>query len=496
MSPRRCLSFLFAASLGTAATAQCSSQWSPFGNGVGFLGESVSTMCVINGNLVVGGNHGDKLSQWNGSAWSQLGGTPNAGVWALLRSANGNLVVGGSFTMLGFTSASRIATWNGSTWNTMGGGLDNSIVSRVNSIAQLPNGDLVVGGWFSTVGGVACNKIARWNGSAWSPLGSGMDLNVYALAVLPTGDLVAAGNFTTAGGVPCANIARWNGSAWSPLGAGTNNSIAALAVLADGRLVAGGSFTSAGGAPATRIAVWDGSVWAPLGTGLQGSGASVAALLALPNGDLLAAGNFTGAGGLTANRVARWNGSVWSPLGLGLGGAFTIVNALTQLANGDVAAGGSFTSSGAAATNHVARFVAACPAGAVPYGSSCAGAAAPLQMTATSLPVLGAPYGSRTTGFVPGSLAIDLLGTAPLALPLDSVHPAGVAGCSLLVAPDLVFALGTPTAGTFTTGFTVATDTILLGAAIYAQVGELSLDAQGNLRIESSNALTLTFGTY
>ena len=43
--------------------------------------------------------------------------------------------------------------------------------------------DLYAGGGFTTAGGVAANRIAKWNGSAWSALGSGMNGAVYALAV-------------------------------------------------------------------------------------------------------------------------------------------------------------------------------------------------------------------------------------------------------------------------------------------------------------------------
>ena len=45
------------------------------------------------------------------------------------------------------------------------------------------------------------NYIAKWNGSAWSALGSGMNGAVYALAVDGAGNLYAGGEFTTAGGV-------------------------------------------------------------------------------------------------------------------------------------------------------------------------------------------------------------------------------------------------------------------------------------------------------
>ena len=71
----------------------------------------------------------------------------------------------------------------------------------INALVMLPNGDLIAGGSFSSVGGVAANNIARWNGWTWAPMGSGMDDNfpaVLALAVLPNGDLIAGGSFYSA----------------------------------------------------------------------------------------------------------------------------------------------------------------------------------------------------------------------------------------------------------------------------------------------------------
>jgi hypothetical protein len=81
--------------------------------------------------------------------------------------------------------------------------------SWVYALTTLPNGDLIAGGDFTTAGGVPANRIARWNGSAWSALGSGMNSDVYALTTLPSGDLIAGGGFTTAGGVVAPYIARW-----------------------------------------------------------------------------------------------------------------------------------------------------------------------------------------------------------------------------------------------------------------------------------------------
>src|SRR5438876_1002688 len=73
----------------------------------------------------------------------------------------------------------------------------------------------------------------------------GFEATVFALAVSGS-DLYAGGYFTTAGGISATNIARWNGSSWTALGSGMNDQVDALAVSGSD-LYAGGYFTTAGG---------------------------------------------------------------------------------------------------------------------------------------------------------------------------------------------------------------------------------------------------------
>jgi hypothetical protein len=58
-----------------------------------------------------------------------------------------------------------------------------------------------------------------------------------------SGNLYIGGDFTTAGNVTANHVARWNGTNWSALGSGMNNTVVALAV-SGGTLYAGGWFTS------------------------------------------------------------------------------------------------------------------------------------------------------------------------------------------------------------------------------------------------------------
>jgi hypothetical protein len=112
--------------------------------------------------------------------------------------------------------------------------------------------DVYAGGYFALAGGVTAKYMAKWDGSAWSSLGSGMDWDVNALAVAGR-DLYAGGNFTTAGGTSAEYIAKWDGSSWTALGSGMNRPVYALA-LSDTELYAGGDFTMADGKVSAYVA--------------------------------------------------------------------------------------------------------------------------------------------------------------------------------------------------------------------------------------------------
>ena len=186
--------------------------------------------------------------------WISMGGIPGADgdVRAAVVDSAGNLYIGGSFTAAGDVIANNIAKWDGSSWTVLGSGM-----SGFGVYALAWSGSVVYAGGDSGTGGGA-NHIAKWDGSSWSALGSGMDWAVNALAVSGS-DLYAGGLFPTAGGVTVNGIAKWNGSSWSALGSGMTGggyiyaNLFALAVLGSD-LYAGGSFTTAGGKVSGYIA--------------------------------------------------------------------------------------------------------------------------------------------------------------------------------------------------------------------------------------------------
>ena len=334
------------------------STWAPIGPFAISFGDIVYGSAVLpNGNLViagsfasVGGVAANNVALWDGATWSALGAGVNSTAMAVAAMPNGNVVVGGFFSTAGGSSSNaRLALWDGTAWSSLG--LPAPGASSILALHVTSAGSLVVGGDFTSVGGVPAAGIARWQNGTWSPLGSGVPAGyVRTLTGLPNGSIAVGGGFSTAGGVFASNLAIWNSTAWSPVGLGPNAEVRALAALPNGHFVAGGNFTQAGAGAANHVAIGSGGTWAPLGPGVDGS---VHALAVMPNGSIVAGGDFAAAGTLAVQRIARWDGVQWSALGAGC--SFT-VSALRELDNGDLLAGGYFTQAGGLTANGFARW--------------------------------------------------------------------------------------------------------------------------------------------
>lgn len=247
-----------------------------------------------------------RVVKWDGTTWSTVGNDyfpPSyGGVLALAVSGN-DLYAGGYFSpaLYGpdaanwFGGASYVAKWNGSAWSPLGSGVNRG----VHSLAVSGN-ELYVGGEFTQAGGISANYIAKWNGSAWSALGTGMDGLVNSLAATTAADVYAAGYFSTAGGVTAYSVAKWNGSAWSSLGLGRSSAVSALAASGTD-VYAGGTLSTITGYWGRSVAKWNGSVWSRLGSPMNDE----IYALAVSGTDLYAGGQFTIAGGKPSAYAAR-----------------------------------------------------------------------------------------------------------------------------------------------------------------------------------------------
>jgi hypothetical protein len=266
------------------------------------------------GFATAGGNSANKIAKWNGSLWSAVSGGANSFVRALAPSSDGQfLYVGGTFSAAGGLAGTKhIARWNGLAWAALDTGITGT---DVYALAEF-NNEIYVGGTFTSAGHTAVNNIAKWNPLtlSWAAVGSGITgtgtVTVKGLAVY-NGALYATGNFTTAGGVPASDIAKWNGTTWSALGTGLTGGFGLALTDFNGLLYVGGYFTQAGGVSGTAyLARWNGSVWSAAIT--PAFNGDVDAFTVVPGAQpvLYAGGTFTQSGSTNYSRVAKYTSLV------------------------------------------------------------------------------------------------------------------------------------------------------------------------------------------
>ena len=326
------------------------------------------------GELYIGGDFGfsgnkttNYIAQRVGGVWSSFGQGTDGEVSAIKVGPDGSVYVGGSFDNVYQSDgtallAYKIARWDGTTWTAMGTGVNN----YVEAIAIDASGTVYIGGSFTQDGSEqgALNYIAEWNGTTWVEVGTGMDEAVFALEMGSGGELIAGGAFTAAGGVANTSyLASWSNNAWGPLAGNTeaNGEVYALKMASDGVLTVGGAFTQiATGTSASHIAQWDGQAWSLIGTPL-GNGTSnccVRAIAVDGDGTIFAGGEFFGvrppAGpDIQVNQIASWNAATgWSRLDDGVDGTVLALGINSE----DLFVGGDFLSANGFASSHIARW--------------------------------------------------------------------------------------------------------------------------------------------
>jgi trimeric autotransporter adhesin len=499
----------------------------------------------------VSGRDGRGLARWNGAAWrpARASGIGSAAS-AVHRTVAGEVFLGGQFRDIDGVLHNGIARRVGNGWAPVGAGIADFGVfgPGVAAITSLPSGELVVGGSFPGAVGVPSPGLVAWNGSAWAPLGGGLaglasPPQVEALHVAANGDLLVAGVFDAAGGATVESVARWSGSAWSSIGSGLTSSgqlvsIRAVTTAANGDVYVAGWFPLGGFGPTAKIARFDGISWQVIG----GCDGNVLDLRVLPNGDLLAAGAFKSIDGVLVGCVARRSNGVWSSFG-GLGQTLSSSNVASDLRllpggavlaagafeqggsyyafarwdgsvwtrfhdeqmfvldlavdpNGEVLVAGNFNTVGGVASASFARLVAPCAATANAGGAGCSGSGGLNTLTAESLPWLGGTFTARATGLAVNSLASIVLGSGTLSLPLAAILPQAGPGCSLLVTPDVLL-LGVPAGGSLPVSFLLPSNPTLVGSVLNLQVVPLEFGVGGGIAsVTATNRLTLLTGVF
>lgn len=230
--------------------------------------------------------------------------TTDGTIYNAVRDNRGGCIVSGTFTTIGGVAANRIARWNGVEFSPLGDGLPIAPTS----LYVLRNGDIIATGARSQFNG-GFGHLARWDGSTWQFLSFSVNGWLYAATELPSGDIIVGGTISS-NSFPLRYVARLDGASLEPFGSDlTGGEVTILRVGIDGNPIAGGGVTDS-------IRQWSGTYWRALAEGLHGSGGypSLVDLEVLDNGDLLAVGGFIDAGGEAISNLARWDGTDWYPV--------------------------------------------------------------------------------------------------------------------------------------------------------------------------------------
>lgn len=121
--------------------------------------------------------------------------------------------------------ALNIARRTGDGWAPVGAGLSGIVydLAVFDEDGEGPGApSLFATGAFDFSDSAVVSKIARWNGTAWTPVGTGLagaaeSTFGYSMTVVPSGalrGLYVSGRFGTAGGVASPGVARWTGEDW------------------------------------------------------------------------------------------------------------------------------------------------------------------------------------------------------------------------------------------------------------------------------------------
>jgi len=378
---------------GSAIAQPCSPLWQ------GQIGTPAITTGYVAPIFAWNDGNGDRL--YVGGSFNSIGvgGTnllgrwnPGTGTWAGVGGglSNGNtngfltsfqpysvggterLVVGGFYAgAAGATDSASLAMFNGTTWSSMGTGWNGTTRGSVWGLAS-HNGLLYIGGGLNnaaTIGGVSWGGGATWNGTTWTPMGTGVQGTfspfIAALEVYNDGTgtkIYAAGRFDSAGNAPSTqSIARWNPNtlAWESIGSGLFSTsvlfgMEAFAVF-NNELYVGG-YAHSNGTGIANVFKWNGSTWTAVGQTFTGR---VTSLKAFDNGS----GNALYVGGTALNTInyfARLEGGSWVTVdggvtGNSVTGSFPSVFGMGTYGD-SLYVGGNFTAIGTSTANGIARY--------------------------------------------------------------------------------------------------------------------------------------------
>src|ERR1043166_3571978 len=284
-----------------------------------------------------------------------------ARVLALALQPDGAIIVGGQFDSLGGQPRQGLGRVNANGSGDLG--VAPAAGSGVYALALQPDGQIIVGGYFSTLAGSTRQSLGRLrsNGALDSSFianvqGGEGNGSVSTLGVQTDGKIVVGGSFATLAGQPRnGGIGRVNsdGSPDLDFNPGTDGYVETVLVQGDGKILVGGGFANLAGGPRSNIGRLDSD--GNLDTAFNPGASNRVWTLALqPDGKILAGGEFTGLGGRPRSHLGRLDSAGNTDTNFNPG-ANSNVGSLAVQPDGKILVGGSFLVLGGAFREFVGR---------------------------------------------------------------------------------------------------------------------------------------------
>ena len=226
--------------------------------------QSDGRILVGGGFTALNGNTRNSLVRLNSNGtedttfYTNLGTGFNGAVNSIAVQTDGKILVGGSFTTLNGTSRNGLIRLNSdgtqdtAFYTNLGTGFGGS----VSSIAIQSDGKILAGGSFTTLNGITRNYLVRLNSdgtvdtSFYSNLGTAFNNSINIIKVQSDGNILVGGNFSTFNGSSRNRLVRLNSNGtedttfYTNLGTGFNGTVDSIAVQTDGKILVGGSFNT------------------------------------------------------------------------------------------------------------------------------------------------------------------------------------------------------------------------------------------------------------